>query len=54
MKVSTRARINCALILLIFMIASIGPLPITSTVGLYVVIVRPTWFKKLVDDIYLD
>jgi hypothetical protein len=36
------------------MIFSIGPIPVTSTIGLLVVIFRPSWFKKLVDDIYAD
>jgi hypothetical protein len=36
------------------MIFSVGPIPITSTIGLLVVIFRPTWFKKLVDNIYAD
>ena len=54
MNVSTQTRIKCAAVLIIFMIVSIGPIPITSTIGLYVVIVRPAWFKKLVDKIYWD
>jgi hypothetical protein len=36
------------------MIFSVGPIPITSAIGLYVVIYRPTWFKKLVENIYAD
>jgi len=47
-------RIKCAIVLIIFMIFSISPIPITSTIGLLVVIFRPHWFKKLVDNIYAD
>ena len=52
--VSSWARIKCAIVFIIFMIFSIGPIPITSMIGLFVVIFRPTWFKKLVDNIYAD
>lgn len=52
--VSSWARIKCAIVFIVFMIVSIGPVPITSTMGLLVVIFRPTWFKKLVDKIYAD
>ncbi|MDO9212411.1 MAG: hypothetical protein Q7U23_01095 [Methylococcales bacterium] len=47
-------RIKCAIVLIIFMIFSVSPIPITSTIGLFVVIFRPHWFKKLVDNIYAD
>jgi hypothetical protein len=30
------------------------PIPITSTIGLLIVIFRPNWFKRLVDTIYAD
>ena len=36
------------------MVFSVGPVPITSAIGLFVVIFRPIWFKKLVDTIYAD
>jgi hypothetical protein len=52
--VSNWARIKCAIVFIVFIIFSVGPIPITSTIGLLVVIFRPTWFKKLVDDIYAD
>jgi hypothetical protein len=54
-SISIIARIKCALVLLFFMSFSIIPLlPITSTICLFVVIFRPRWFKKLVDDVYAD
>jgi hypothetical protein len=54
MNTSTRVRIICALILLVFSVLGIGPIPITSTIGLFVVIFLPAWFKQLVDDLYAD
>ncbi|MDO9213235.1 MAG: hypothetical protein Q8Q54_03015 [Methylococcales bacterium] len=50
--VSVVARIKCALVLLVFMIIPV--LPITGTLGLFIVIFRPLWFKKLVDNVYAD
>jgi type III secretory pathway component EscS len=47
---STMARIKSALVLFLFMLVPI--IPITSTIGLYVVIFRPIWFKRLVDNVY--
>lgn len=53
--VSVIARIKCAVVLLILMSLSVIPmLPITSTLGLFIVIFRPLWFKKLVDKVYAD
>ncbi len=46
------ARIKCVLVLIIFMLIPI--LPITGTIGLFIVIFRPIWFKKLVDNMYAD
>ena len=54
MNPSTLSRIQCAVILIIFMVISIGPIPITSSICLYVVIFRPVWFKRLVETIYAD
>jgi hypothetical protein len=49
---SFSARIKCALVLIIFMLIPV--IPVTGSVGLYVLIFRPIWFKKLVDKVYLD
>ena len=51
---SLKARIICVLILLVFAFLGIGPIPLTSTFGLYIVIFRPKWFKLLVANIYSD
>lgn len=53
-SVSSLPRIKCALAFVVLMIISIGPIPVTSTIGLLVVIFRPVWFKRLVDEIYAD
>lgn len=47
-------RIKCAAVLILLMVFSVSPLPITSSIGLWVVIFRPRWFKKLVDTVYSD
>ncbi|TAK61070.1 MAG: hypothetical protein EPO18_15210 [Methylobacter sp.] len=49
---SIGARIKCALVLIIFSLIPI--LPVTGTIGLFIVIFRPIWFKKLVDNVYAD
>ncbi|MGR8932186.1 MAG: hypothetical protein ACU836_16270 [Gammaproteobacteria bacterium] len=51
---TTFIRIQCAIVLIVFMIVSVGPIPITSTICFYVVLFRPRWFKRLVDGIYAD
>ncbi len=53
-SISSRSRIKCGIVMLLFMLFSIGPIPITSTLGLLVVIFRPAWFKQLVDNMYAD
>ncbi len=50
--VSIVSRIKCALVLIIFILIPL--LPITGTLGLFIVIFRPIWFKKLVDNVYAD
>jgi hypothetical protein len=52
--VSSWARIKCAIVFIVFMVFSVVPIPITSTIGLLVVLFRPAWFKALVDNIYSD
>ncbi|CCE22588.1 hypothetical protein [Methylotuvimicrobium alcaliphilum] len=49
---TTSIRAKCALTLILIAIASIGPIPITSTLGAFVALFRPRWFKTLVDNIY--
>lgn len=40
-------------VLLVFAFLGVGPIPLTSTFGLLVVIFRPKWFKKFVDAVYV-
>lgn len=54
MTPSTVARIKTAIVFIVFILFSIGPIPIASSIGLYVVIFRPRWFKQLVETIYAD
>jgi hypothetical protein len=51
---STVARIKTALVLIVLMAVSVVPIPVTSSIGLLIVIFRPNWFKNLVDAIYAD
>jgi hypothetical protein len=45
-------RINIILIMLIFMVLDISPVPFMPFIGLYVAIFRPRWFINLVDELY--
>ncbi len=54
MKASSITRLKCAAVFVVFIIFSVGPVPITSALGLYVVIFRPPWFKELVARVYAD
>ncbi|MGR9072652.1 MAG: hypothetical protein ACU833_06260 [Gammaproteobacteria bacterium] len=47
-------RIKTLLVLIVLMIVGIGPIPTTSLICIYAVILRPRWFKSLVDRIYQD
>jgi hypothetical protein len=49
---SLMARIKCGLILIIFTLIPV--LPITGMIGLFILIFRPVWFRKLVDNVYAD
>ncbi len=51
---STAARVKCLLCLLVLLALDIAPVPVTGSIGLYVVILRPLWFQELVERIYCD
>jgi len=34
------------------MLVGLGPIPVTSTIGLLIVVFRPKWFKRVVDRVY--
>lgn len=50
--ISNQARLIAALALIVFAFLGLGPVPITSTIGMFIVIFRPKWFKKFVDTVY--
>ena len=47
-------RIKCALVLIGLTLLGLGPMPVTSLIGLYIVVFRPQWFKQLVERIYFE
>lgn len=49
---SRLVRLKCLLSLLGLFILDIAPVPITGTIGLYIVIMRPKWFYALTEKIY--
>jgi type III secretory pathway component EscS len=49
---SLMARMKCGLVLILFMLIPV--IPITGTIGLFILIFRPIWFRKLVDNVYAD
>ena len=54
MSTTSATRIKCAFVLIVLSFLGMGPIPVTSTIGLYVVIFRPQWFKRLVERIYSE
>jgi hypothetical protein len=46
------ARIKTFLCLLVLLVLDIAPVPVAGSIGLYVVVARPCWFKTLVERIY--
>jgi hypothetical protein len=48
------ARIKTFLSLLVLLVLDIAPVPVAGSIGLYVVVARPCWFKRLVEKIYGD
>lgn len=45
-------RIQTLLALVILLILDIAPIPVTGSIGLYVVLFRPAWFVERVEAIY--
>ncbi|WP_036268258.1 hypothetical protein [Methylocaldum szegediense] len=48
------ARIKTFLSLLVLLVLDIAPIPVAGSIGLYVVVARPCWFRRLVEKIYGD
>lgn len=38
--------------MLLLMLIDVGPFPVTALLALYIVIIRPQWFKNMIDEIY--
>jgi hypothetical protein len=47
-------RLRCFLALLVLLVLDIAPVPVTGSIGLYVIWQRPSWFKSLVENVYAD
>jgi hypothetical protein len=45
-------RIKLLIVLLLFTVIGMGPIPVTSVIGIYVVLFRPAWFKHMVMKLY--
>jgi hypothetical protein len=45
-------RVKTLFVLILLTILGLGPLPLTSVIGIYIVIFRPRWFKDLVLGLY--
>jgi hypothetical protein len=53
-RIAVGARVKTILVLILFAVIGLGPIPVTSTIGLYIVIFRPRWFRSLVERIYTE
>ena len=48
------AQLKCLSVFAIFAVIGFGPVSPGCLIGMYVVIMRPTWFLQLVDNLYSD
>jgi hypothetical protein len=48
------ARIKWTIVLLLFMMLDILPVPVIGLILLYVLLFRPIWFKNAILEIYMD
>ncbi len=46
------AQLKCLFVFAIFSVIGFGPVSPGCLIGMYVVIMRPTWFLQLVDNLY--
>ena len=47
-----KTQLKCLCVFAIFAIIGFGPVSPGCLVGMYIVIMRPSWFLKVVDDLY--
>ncbi len=45
-------RIKVLIVLVLLTLLGLGPLPLTSVIGIYIVLFRPAWFKAVVLKVY--
>jgi hypothetical protein len=45
-------RLKTAAVLLVLLILDIAPVPVTGSIGLYVILARPAWFERVAYAIY--
>lgn len=45
-------RIKVLIVLVLFTIMGVGPVPVTSVIDIYIALFRPAWFKELVLKLY--
>jgi hypothetical protein len=45
-------RIKLLIVLILLTVLGLGPMPLTSVIGIYIVIRRPAWFKDVVLKLY--
>jgi hypothetical protein len=45
-------RIKLLIVLILLTVMGLGPMPVTSVIGIYVVLFRPAWFKRMVMKLY--
>ncbi len=46
-------RFKWILVLVALFLTDIGPIPLTASVMLYILLFRPLWFKKFVEHLYI-
>ncbi|MGR9036948.1 MAG: hypothetical protein ACU83O_10230 [Gammaproteobacteria bacterium] len=51
-KQAFSVRIKCFLTLLALFLLDIAPIPITSPIAILIVLIRPTWFQRVVLGVY--
>jgi hypothetical protein len=47
-------RVKLLMVLILLTVLGVGPVPFTSVIGIYIVLLRPAWFKSLVLKLYED
>lgn len=51
-RLAMSLRIKLLIALILLTVLGIGPMPVTSVVGIYIVLFKPLWFKRMVLKLY--